>query len=66
MYQYINKIAMNDIRTLTIDEFNKQLNQPTLHPEVAVIDPARLADDSYQNDVAKGIAYGILASLDRG
>ena len=36
---------MNDIRTLTIDEFNKQLNQPTLHPEVAVIDPARLADD---------------------
>ena len=27
---------------------------------------ARLADDSYQNDVAKGIAYGILASLDRG
>lgn len=46
MYQYINKIAMNDIRTFTIDEFNKQLNQPTLHPEVAVIDPARLADDS--------------------
>ena len=45
MYQYINKIAMNDIRTFTIDEFNKQLNQPTLHPEVAVIDPARLADD---------------------
>lgn len=27
---------------------------------------AKLADDSYQNDVAKGIAYGILASLDRG
>ena len=36
---------MNDIRTFTIDEFNKQLNQPTLHPEVAVIDPARLTDD---------------------
>ena len=36
---------MNDIRTFTIDEFNKQLNQPTLHHEVAVIDPARLADD---------------------
>lgn len=33
---------MNDIRTFTIDEFNKQMNQPTLHPVVAVIDPARL------------------------
>ena len=27
---------------------------------------ASLADDSYQNDTAKGIAYGIIASLDRG
>lgn len=36
---------MNDIRTFTIDEFNKQMQQPTLHPEVAVIDPARLEDD---------------------
>ena len=36
---------MNDIRTFTIDEFNKQMRQPTLHPEVAVIDPARLEDD---------------------
>ncbi len=36
---------MNDIRTFTIDEFNKRMKQPTLHPEVAVIDPARLADD---------------------
>ena len=29
-------------------------------------DAGSLAEDSYQNDVAKGIAYGILASLDRG
>lgn len=36
---------MNDIRTFTIDEFNKQMRQPTLHPEVAVIAPARLEDD---------------------
>ena len=36
---------MNDIRTFTKDEFNKQMRQPTLHPEVAVIDPARLEDD---------------------
>ena len=36
---------MNDIRTFTIDEFTKQMRQPTLHPEVAVIDPARLEDD---------------------
>ena len=36
---------MNDIRTFTIDEFNKQMHQPTLHPEVAVIDPARLEGD---------------------
>ena len=36
---------MNDIRTFTIDEFNKQMRQPTLHPEVAVIDPARLEGD---------------------
>lgn len=28
-------------------------------------DASSLADDSYQNDVAKGIAYGIIASLDR-
>lgn len=32
----------------------------------SVEEAAKLADDSYQNDVAKGIAYGILASLDRG
>lgn len=37
---------MDDIRTFTIDEFNKQMQQPTLHPEVAFIDPARLTDDS--------------------
>ena len=36
---------MNDIRTFTIDELNKQMHQPTLHPEVAVIDPTRLTDD---------------------
>ena len=36
---------MNDIRTFTIDEFNKQMRQPTLHPEVTVIAPARLEDD---------------------
>lgn len=45
MYQDIKQIVMNDIRTFTIDEFNKQMQQPTLHPEVAVIDPARLEDD---------------------
>lgn len=45
MYQDIKQIVMNDIRTFTIDEFNKQMRQPTLHPEVAVIDPARLEDD---------------------
>lgn len=27
---------MNDIQSLTIDEFNKQMRQPTLHPQVAV------------------------------
>lgn len=36
---------MNDIRTFTIDEINKQMQQPTLHPEVAFIDPERLADN---------------------
>ena len=36
---------MNDIRTFTIDGLNKHLHQPTLHPAVAVINPARLADD---------------------
>jgi len=29
---------MNDIQSLTIDEFNKQMRQPTLHPQVAVIE----------------------------
>lgn len=33
---------MNDTRSFTIDEFNRLMHQPTLHPEVAVIDPARL------------------------
>lgn len=28
----------------TINDFNKQMGQPTLHPLVAVIDPARLVD----------------------
>ena len=37
---------MNDIRTVTTDEFNKLMSQPTLHPKVAVIDAARLTDDS--------------------
>lgn len=36
---------MNDIRTFTIDEFNKHMHQPTLHPQVAVINPARLNDN---------------------
>lgn len=36
---------MNDIRIFTIDEFNKQMRQSTLHPQVAVIDPAQLDDD---------------------
>lgn len=37
---------MNDIQSLTIDEFNKQMRQPTLHPQVAVIDPGQLEDDT--------------------
>lgn len=37
---------MNDIQSLTIDEFNKQMRQPTLHPQVAVINPGQLEDDT--------------------
>lgn len=34
---------MNGIVTFTIDEFNEQMRQPTLHPKVAIIAPERLA-----------------------
>lgn len=37
---------MNDTRSFTIDEFNRLMHQTALHPEVAVIDPARLEDDA--------------------
>ena len=36
---------MNHIRTFTIDEFNKQMHQLTLHPEVAAIAPVQLEGD---------------------
>lgn len=37
---------MNNIQTFTIEEFNKRMGQPTLHPLIAVIDAERLANDS--------------------
>lgn len=37
---------MNNIQTFTIEEFNKRMGQPTLHPLIAVIDAERLTNDS--------------------
>lgn len=37
---------MSGIRTFSIEELNRQMRQPTLHPQVAVIDPSRLGEDT--------------------
>lgn len=37
---------MSGIRTFSLEELNRQMRQPTLHPQVAVIDPSRLGKDT--------------------
>ena len=51
---------MNDIQSLTIDEFNKQMRQPTLHPQVAVIDPGHRTYDPEDTEVRSARPPAIL------
>ncbi len=38
------RAAMNGLHQFSLHAFNKHMRQPTLHPQIAVVDPARLSD----------------------